>query len=513
MDGGTVKKVKRTGRLGVVAIVLAVGLTGCGATTPKANGADIANAKEFLEATEATFKKEVAQLGSDVVTVAEDAKCFFEEGSGKGEITGMVYCGPVKRYGKTGSWAVMSFQSSNTPKGVMLSDATRKEQADPEGKLFRPDNASPGDPEKLAAPLGPRTDQKEFAVLIPLDSVPSIKFMDLENPAALKQPAGSLTVTAKAELDGIPGRALQIIGQHGAPSGGDDMLRPAEGQSFGAWKVDLANPEDIAPGSQKADQDREVQKPKDATATFTVEAGQTRLDIRTEPSGLIPGSSTSDNAVATLACRSVKCGDVKSGQYLLVVSTASLDGAQLVATTDEQVEKAPLTGGATQADHSLVLYQGGKTKVDVSTSFGSKTFDAVPSVKMTGAVAPAPIRITYEARLTAAYRTPFESTLGWAPTGQAWLVISVEDLKFVSPDLASTKMDWSGSWAVTAGGSPLEMVDTGYIDRVVLKIPQDATDFQVTYQPKGNVQYSDEGGRQTKDVTAPEAQTADIKFS
>ena len=165
------KKVKRTGRLGVVAIVLAVGLTGCGATTPKANGADIANAKEFLESAEATFKEDVAQLGSDVVTVAEDAKCFFEEGSGKGEITGMVYCGPVKRYGKTGSWAVMSFQSSNTPKGVMLSDATRKEQADPEGKLFRPDNASPGDPEKLAAPLGPRTDQKEFAVLIPLDQV------------------------------------------------------------------------------------------------------------------------------------------------------------------------------------------------------------------------------------------------------------------------------------------------------------------------------------------------------
>jgi lipoprotein len=507
------KKVKRTGRLGAVAIALVVGLTGCGATTPKANGADIANAKEFLEAAEATFKKDVAQLGPEVVTVAGDAKCFFEEGSGKGEVTGMVYCGPVKRYGKTGSWAGMSFQGSNTPKGVVLSEATFKEQADPKGKLFRPDNASPGDPEKLAAPLGPRTDQKEFAVLIPLDSASSIKFTDLENPAVLKQPAGSLTVNAKAELDGIPGRALQILGQHGAPSGGDDMLRPAEGQNFGAWRVDLANPEDIAPGSQEADQEREVQKPKDATATFTVEAGQTRLDIRTEPSGLTPGSSTSDNAVATLACRSVKCGDVKSGQYLLVVSTASLDGAQLVATTDEQVEKAPLTGGATQADHSLVLYQGGKTKVDVSTSFAAKTFDAVPSVKMTGAVAPAPIRLTYEARLTAAYRTPFESTLGWAPTGQAWLVISVEDLKFVSPDLASTKMDWAGSWAVTAGGSPLEMVDTGYIDRVVVKIPQDATDFQVTYQPKGNVQYSDEGGRQTKDVTAPEAQTADIKFS
>lgn len=88
------EKVKRTGRLGVVAIVLAVGLTGCGATTSKANGADIANAKEFLEATEATFKKEVAQLGSDVVTVAEDAKCFFEEGSGKGRSRGWSTAAP-----------------------------------------------------------------------------------------------------------------------------------------------------------------------------------------------------------------------------------------------------------------------------------------------------------------------------------------------------------------------------------------------------------------------------------
>lgn len=522
MDGGIVKKVKRTGRLGVVAIALAVGLTGCGATTPKANGADIANAKEFLEATDATFKEDVAQLGSDVVTVADDATCFFEEGSGTGEITGTVYCGPVKRYGETGSWVGMSFQGSNMPKGVVLSDATRKEQADPEGTLFRPDNASPGDPEKLAAPLGPRTDQKEFAVLIPLESVPSLKLTDLGTPAVLKEPAGTLTVTAKAELDGIPGEALQVLNDGKVPAGGLGVRRPAEGQSLGAWKVDLANPEDIAPEYKSADPGSDVQKPRAATAALSVEIGQTQLNLRGADGLAEQGSgSSSDDKVSGLSCSHVKCGEVKAGQYLLVVSTTSLDGAQLVATTDGQTEKVSLEGGATQTDHSQVLYQGGKRKVDVSTNWGPKTFEAVSAAERAEATFPDPIKIDYDGRVTAAYRTPFEATLGWAPAGQAWLVLSMENQKFESATavLGTAHLNWAASWTVTTGGSVLEVVDAGYTDRVVLKIPQDASDFQATYQPKGTIGYHDQNKKdlsvadKQKEVTAPEAETVDIKFS
>ena len=522
MDGGIVKKVKRTGRLGVVAIALAVGLTGCGATTPKANGADIANAKEFLEATDTTFKEDVAQLGSDVVTVADDATCFFEEGSGTGEITGTVYCGPVKRYGETGSWVGMSFQGSNTPKGVALSDATRKEQADPKGTLFRPDNASPGDPEKLAAPLGPRADQKEFAVLIPLESVPSLKLTDLGTPAVLKEPAGTLTVTAKAELEGIPGEALQVLNDGKVPAGGLGVRRPAEGQSLGAWEVDLANPEDIAPEHKSADPGSDVQKPRAATAALSVEIGQTQLNLRGADGLAEQGSgSSSDDKVSGLSCSHVKCGEVKAGQYLLVVSTTSLDGAQLVATTDGQTEKVSLEGGATQTDHSQVLYQGGKTKVDVSTNWGPKTFEAVSAAERAEATFPDPIKIDYDGRVTAAYRTPFEATLGWAPAGQAWLVLSMENQKFESATavLGTAHLNWAASWTVTTGGSALEVVDTGYTDRVVLKIPQDASDFQATYQPKGTIGYHDQNKKdlsvadKQKEVTAPEAETVDIKFS
>lgn len=522
MDGGIVKKVKRTGRLGVVAIALAVGLTGCGATTPKANGADIANAKEFLEATDTTFKEDVAQLGSDVVTVADDATCFFEEGSGTGEITGTVYCGPVKRYGETGSWVGMSFQGSNTPKGVALSDATRKEQADPKGTLFRPDNASPGDPEKLAAPLGPRADQKEFAVLIPLESVPSLKLTDLGTPAVLKEPAGTLTITAKAELEGIPGEALQVLNDGKVPAGGLGVRRPAEGQSLGAWEVDLANPEDIAPEHKSADPGSDVQKPRAATAALSVEIGQTQLNLRGADGLAEQGSgSSSDDKVSGLSCSHVKCGEVKAGQYLLVVSTTSLDGAQLVATTDGQTEKVSLEGGATQTDHSQVLYQGGKTKVDVSTNWGPKTFEAVSAAERAEATFPDPIKIDYDGRVTAAYRTPFEATLGWAPAGQAWLVLSMENQKFESATavLGTAHLNWAASWTVTTGGSALEVVDTGYTDRVVLKIPQDASDFQATYQPKGTIGYHDQNKKdlsvadKQKEVTAPEAETVDIKFS
>ena len=246
-----------------------------------------------------------------------------------------------------------------------------------------------------------------------------------------------------------------------------------------------------------------------------MEAGQTQLTLKDGSKNFSDGKGG-----ASFKCAHVKCGEVKTGQYLLVVSTASLDGAQLVATTDGQTEKAPLAGGTTQADHSLMLYQGGKTKVDVSTPWSTKEFEAVSLSEMPGAGSYVkPVTIAYDARLSAAYRTPFEATLGWAATDQAWLVVSVENYQFRSSDaLRKPEMNWAGSWSATAGGSAVETVDTGYTDRVVFKIPKDATDFQITYQPKGTYKYSyvAEGPKvvhKEKDVAAPDAATVDIKFS
>ena len=53
VDGGEVKQAKK---FSVVAVALLLGLAGCG-TTPKLEGADIPNAKEFLEKADAEFKE------------------------------------------------------------------------------------------------------------------------------------------------------------------------------------------------------------------------------------------------------------------------------------------------------------------------------------------------------------------------------------------------------------------------------------------------------------------------
>lgn len=498
---------KRTKKFGVVAVALLLGLAGCG-TTPKLEGADIPNAKEFLEKADAKFKEAARGAEADTLAVAEDGKCFFED-TGNGEIGDNLYCGPAKSFGGSGSWFRMGFGTTTAANGTQLREPYMSGQGDPSGKLFRPDNASPGDPGKLEAPLGPRTDQKEFAVLIPADSVSAMTFANLETPAVLKEPAGTLTVTAKADSQVIPSAAMAVLG-----STSKTNYRPAEGQSLGIWKVETSKAEDIAPEFKSA-WDSKVSQPRDATAALTVEAGQTQLTLKDGSKNFSDGKGG-----ASFKCAHVKCGEVKTGQYLLVVSTASLDGAQLVATTDGQTEKAPLAGGTTQADHSLMLYQGGKTKVDVSTPWSTKEFEAVSLSEMPGAGSYVkPVTIAYDARLSAAYRTPFEATLGWAATDQAWLVVSVENYQFRSSDaLRKPEMNWAGSWSATAGGSAVETVDTGYTDRVVFKIPKDATDFQITYQPKGTYKYSyvAEGPKvvhKEKDVAAPDAATVDIKFS
>ena len=53
-------------------------LAGCG-TTPRLEGADIPNAKEFLEKADAKFKEAARGAEADTLAVAEDGKCFFED--------------------------------------------------------------------------------------------------------------------------------------------------------------------------------------------------------------------------------------------------------------------------------------------------------------------------------------------------------------------------------------------------------------------------------------------------
>ena len=505
VDGGEVKQTKK---FSVVAVALLLGLAGCG-TTPKLEGADIPNAKEFLEKADAEFKEAVGKAEADTLAVAEDGKCFFED-TGNGEIGEYLYCGPAKSFGGSESWFRMGFGTTTVANGTQLRDPYKSGHGDPSGKLFRPDNASPGDPGKLEAPLGPMTDQKEFAVLIPADSVSAMTFADLETPAVLKEPAGTLTVTAKADAQVIPSAAMAALG-----STSDTNYRPAEGQSLGVWKVEVSGAEDIAPEFQSAGLSTNVSQPRDATAALTVEAGQTQLTLKDGSNKFSDGKGG-----ASFRCAHVKCGEVKTSQYLLVVSTASLDGAQLVATTDGQAEKAPLAGGATQADHSLMLYQGGKTKADVSTTWGAKEFVSITPEEMPDAFDKnTSVKSSYDGRVTAAYLTPFESTLGWAPSGQAWLVLSLENIKFETQGLFSnTKVDWAATWKVTSGDSAVEIVDTGYRDRAVFKVPQEAKDFQVSFQPKLIIDHAYTTGKGslphvTKEATAPEAETVDVKFS
>ncbi|MDO5066058.1 MAG: hypothetical protein Q4D96_02095 [Propionibacteriaceae bacterium] len=503
----------RTIRAAAVLAASVLLLAGCSAN-PKQGGNEITNAKEALEQAEQEFRKLYPE-SSDLVTVAEEPKCFFEK-KGKDSTTEMIHCGPLKELDQSGHWVRVRGFGEPAQGKLELTEFTVVDIADPAGELFRPDGSKPGNPDDLADPLGPATTAKEFAVLVPLNSVPVLELQRLETPATLKQPAVTATVTASAALDRVPGEVLAVLEESS-----DLPLphRPADGQQLGAWQIDIADPVDLAPKFAGADSWGSAAAGREAGASFHVEAGGKRITVRKPKEEQSGWGAKEDDGELRFPCERAACASPEKGAYLLVVSSATVEGASLVATTDGQTEALPLAGGTVTTDHSTILYEIDPPSTDGGLSYTEKSFVAVTAAERAGEYDKKDITVTYGFKSSKAYLTAFDAVHGWAPAGEAWLVLALGDVKVRanSDSTASRDMEVAKSWSVTVDGATIHAEPTEYIDRITFKVPATARKFQVTVTPHLNLHWTAIHGAgvstQTKDVVAPEPISFELTFS
>ncbi|RRD05436.1 hypothetical protein EII34_06810 [Arachnia propionica] len=505
----------RTIRAAAVLAASVLLLAGCSAN-PKQGGNEITNAKEALEQAEHEFRK-LYNGNTDYDTVAEDAKCFYEKVD-KESVGDMLFCGPVKELGQPGNWLRVRTFGNPVNAKLELTEFTPVDIADPTGELSRPDGAKPGNPADLADPPGPATTHKDFAVLVPLSSVPVLELQRLENPATLKQPAVTATVTASTTLERVPGEVLAALDEELGDSP-ELPHRPADGQQLGAWQVDIADPVDLAP---KFDAEYSWDSPKEgreAGASFHVEAGGKRITVRKPKEQQSGWGAKKDDGELRFPCERAACGSPEKGTYLLVVSSATVEGATLVATTDGQTEALPLAGGDVSTDHSTILYELDPPSIDGGLSYTEKSFVAVTAAERQNEYDKKDITVTYGFKSSKAYLTAFDAVHGWSPAGEAWLVLALGDVKVRanSDSTASKDMEVAKSWSVTVDGAIIQAEPTEYIDRITFKVPATARKFQVTVTPHLNLHWTALHGSgvstQTKDVVAPEPISFDLTFS
>ncbi len=448
-------------RVAAVGAVFAVFLAGC-AAAPKLGDSEIANASDTLAKADTMFRQQIEGEPKDAVSVADNAKCFFER-AGDQQIGDRVYCGPLKVASSKADWAAYAYQAGEKGSRVELGELNFEGYEDPQGYLFRTDGATPASPESVTSPAGQVSEFSNFAAMIPLRAAKDIEPEPLAEPVTLKEPAVTIKVAGRVELATIPGAAIAALD---SGASGDGAYRPAEGQQVVAWQIDLGPAIDLAP-ALGASLPSGV---KDATATLSVQTSGTAL-------GVVGGKDTpweDGGTGVSFTCPNVPCSPVAESSYLLVVSAASLDGAELIAATAGEQERAPLNGGAVTSEHSSVLYDAKYPRVDLASTPHEVRFTATGSEQN--------IEGTYSTRIPHAHLTSFEVTQGWAPAGQAWLILTLEDEKL---DLREGRGALEPeTWSVQAGEATVTATDVGVAGRVVFQVPADERSFAVVARPR-----------------------------
>lgn len=325
-------------------------------------------------------------------------------------------------------------------------------------------------------------------------------------PQRLVLPSVTVVVDGVQTLDVLTGDVVGALTEASADDG--EEYRPADGQAVHAWRVTF-EPGPAMSADVFAPFEPE-QSPRDASATVRLDAGGDPLPV--------VGEFGPDEL--TFECPELPCAEDEPAERILLATVDADSSPALVATVDGEELRLDLATGEVTGDVSLIAQDGAeltfphpvewplttyvvRTPEQLEAELGSGLGDQTRE----GA------RVVYQGRFEEVVLTPFDRARGWAPSGQAWLVVPVEDpLQRVADGWWEATLDLAASWVLQHDGATLpaaEPVDSGA--PVVFLVPDDLEAATLVYQPTGTV--STRAPDTTYEFQVDEPLTAELSLS
>ncbi|WP_129662585.1 hypothetical protein [Phytoactinopolyspora endophytica] len=512
-------------RLAALVAVIATVSAGCSSdSSVQQDGTAVQNADEVIEQADTIFNDLVKEDVDDgTATVSEDSRCYFLRVDDDDNVDSNVYCGPVRTLGGDDdeAWYALPSDGVEDPEeGLLLQLPPTDDVALTSvavDDLVRPDDEEPIDVSAVEEPQAPEAPVSDFAALAEAaDLELTTEFTDLDEPYRLVTPSATLTVEAVAELDVIPTRVVGLArGSTDVPDDdGEDsedggsvsapFYRPVDGQQVQAWRVTIGSPPEIGPEVDRWSDD----DGRDASTAYALGAGSQRLSIT--------GALTEDGGSAEIACELVPCEERNQTQYTLVASGTADAPMTLVATVDGTDQVLDLDTGELTGDVSQVAHSRTDTFQQVSTTWGTETIHLADEEEICGYCDA--LDYNFGGEVQRVYLSPFAAKKGWAPAGQAWLIIPIaNDPASLTGDylggdtFAEASIDLTTSWTLEVDGENLSHDPDAALGYTAAFLVEDTfTEGTFRYGPAGSVSYTDPD--RTEPLETEEPLTLDISF-
>jgi len=538
-------------------VVLAAA-AGC-APKVASTGQKIADPSQPLDTALAKLKQDnYAGIQNNSITISSSTECFYSKaGKGASGVSDEAVCGPIRRLGLSDAQVWDRYQlsfSSNKDGDAVVTVGKHAAQgvAVDTSLLVSPAGDKPASAAGLPVPQAPQTSVVNRAVAVADNATPpGLTFTPPTKPVELITPAATISVTGVAQPKQVPGPL--VTGQND-PAGQAAYYLPALGQKLYAYQVQISqSPNGSLPVSTAA-----ATPGADLTTALKLQAGGKNVPItdQTGASGASPtlgvpcaasGSAAypckprttkitilatvpSNGAVslASAAAGGKQSVDLGTAAVTSNVSTVEYGRSSLTSKINKKLRTEPYQtqvqlpaepAGQTTTDPESTDSKAAAPKSGDSKSGGPKSGTTPTAPASTDPKAPGHQQPSKPKSVAAAARwsmkinsiglTGYDPALGWAPSGQAWLIVSTSNYKH-SEDGATFATDRAASLSLTAGSTtnpvkgPTDADLAGDPSSVnwAFAVPADATSATLTLKPTGTVTADGVTANFTSDQTA-----------
>lgn len=520
---------------GVGAVLIATG--GC-APKVASTGQKLADPSQPLQTALDRLKHDnYAGIQNNSITVSSATECFYTKASkdAKG-ISDQAVCGPIRRLGLSDDrvWDryQLTFKSDSDGNAVAtVGGHTAQGVSVDTGLLISPTGDKPAAATDVPAPQAPQTSITDHAVAVAENATPAgLTFTPPAKPVKLITPAATITVTGVAQPRNVPG-AL-VAGQND-PAGKAAYYRPASGQKLYAYQLQISRPPDAGLPATTAGSTQ----PKDPSTSVELRAGGKAVPI-SDQTGASNASSTLEIPCANSGPAAYPCKP-KSTRITVLATVPATGPVSLAADSAGGKQSVDLGTGAVTSNVSTIEYDRAHLKSKIGKRLKTNPYLVklqIPTAQNPTAQNPAgqtstgqtsngqtgqgqkgqsqkPKTITAEARwsmrVDSVSLAGYDPTLGWAPKGQAWMIVSTS--RYKHKEFGATFTDHraeSLTATVDNAGQPVKApsdADLGQHPAAdvnwAFAVPDDAASATITFRPTGTVSADGVSAAFTSDQT------------